>query len=274
MNTPKRTLLALAFSTLVSCSSPPQPANTPMIQTSPPPLRLYATMSTLPLLNDLTANYGDPNVSFETRAANLQSVLTLLIEGETPYILTNYLPSEIPLWAAPIAQDALVMVVHPDIGLDNLTLDQLRDLYQGRITSWQHLGGAEQSVTLVTREDGSGMLRQFETQVMGMRRISRTAVLASSSAAVLETVAQTPGAIGFVSQAEVSGTVRILSIEGAAPTRENIEISRYPLRYTIYLAGLEAPQGLYETFFTWMQSPQGQVHVNKKYFSLLLEPKK
>lgn len=274
MNAPKRTLLALAFSTLVSCSSPPQPANTPMIQTSPPPLRLYATMSTFPLLNDLTASYGDPNVSFETRAANLQSVLTLLIDGETPYIITNYLPSEIPLWAAPIAQDALVMVIHPDTGLDNLTLDQVRDLYQGRITDWQQLGSAEHPVTLVTREDGSGLRRQFETQVMGMRRISRTAILASSSAAVLETVAQTRGAIGFVSQAEVTSGVKTLSIEGIAPNRENIEAARYALRYTIYLAGLDAPQGLYETFFTWIQSPQGQSIVNIKYFPLLSEPKK
>lgn len=270
MNAPKRTLLALAFSTLVGCSSPPQPASTPLIQTSPPPLRLYATMSVFPLLNELTAAYSDPNVSFETRAANLQSTLTALIEGETPYILTPYLPSDIPLWAAPIAQDALVMVVHPEVSLDNLTLDELRDVYQGRVNNWSALGGADQPITLVTREDGSGLRQQFETQVMGMRRVSRAAVVATSGAAVIQTVMETRGAIGFISQAEVTNAVRILALDGIAPTREHIIAASYPLRYTIYLAGLEAPQGLYETFFTWMQSPKGQILLNNKYFSLFL----
>jgi len=270
MNAPKRTLLALAFSTLVGCSSPPQPANTPMIQTAPPPLRLYATMSVLPLLNDLTAAYSDPNVSFETRAANLQTTLTALIEGDTPYILTPYLPSDIPLWAAPIAQDALVMIVHPSVTRESLTLDALRDVYQGRVNNWRILGGDDIPITLVTREDGSGLRQQFETQVMGMRRISRAAIVETSNAAVIKAVAETRGAIGFVSHAEVTDAVRALSLESIAPTREAIAAASYPLRYTIYLAGLEAPQGLYETFFTWMQSPEGQALINKKYFSLFL----
>ncbi len=270
MNTPKRTLLALAFSTLVGCSSPPQPANTPMIQTAPPPLRLYATISVLPLLNDLTAAYSDPNVSFELRAANLQTTLTALIEGDTPYILTPYLPADIPLWAAPIAQDALVVIVHPSVTRESLTLDELRDIYQGRVSNWRVLGDDDTPITLVTREDGSGLRRQFETQVMGMRRISRAAIVGTSGAAIVKTVAETRGAIGFVSQAEVTNAVRALALEGIPPTRDNIAAASYPLRHTIYLAGLEPPQGLYDTFFTWMQSPSGQAVILKKYLSLFL----
>lgn len=270
MNTPKRVLLVLAFSTLVGCRpTPSQPATTPIIQTDPPPLRLYAARATAPLMHDLTAAYNDPNLTFETRTGSMQSVLNLLIEGETPYILANYLPPDMPLWAAPVAQDALVVVVHPENPVQDLTLDQLRDVYQGRVERWGDVGGADLPVTVITREEGSGTRALFETQVMGARRITRGAVLVSSAEAVLRAVQENRGAVGYLSLAEVSEDVRVLNLNGVIPSTETVASALYPLRYTIYLAGLEEPQGLYRAFFGWIQSPTGQAAVGQRYTPMI-----
>lgn len=272
MKAPKRALAIVAITALVSCSSPRMPANTPDNATVTPPLRIYATTATLPLVTELTSSYAEQNIMVETRSGNLQSMLAKILEGEAPYFVTNHLPTDSPLWAAPLAQDALAIIVNPAVSIRNLTFDQLRDLYQGKISNWSELNGPDLPVSVVTREDGSGTRAQFEAQAMGPRLTTRMALLASSNQNMLDIVLATPGAIGYVSQAyTASSEVSVLALNGILPTLENIASSRYALRTTIFIAGLREPRDdAYRAFIGWAQSPAGQAVIARRYAPLLM----
>jgi hypothetical protein len=270
MKSPKQTLAIVAFTTLVGCSSPTVPATMPDASASM--LRLYATSATLPLVIDLTEAYSDRQLTFETRSSSFRTALNSLIEGETPYLFTSHLPSHVPapdglsfsLWAAPVAQDGIAIIVNPAVPFDQLSLDGLRSLYLGRNETGHDL-------VVFSREEGSDTRAEFERLVMGSRRTTLAARLVTSSETMVSAVAQTPGAVGYVSLAYVTQQVRTLAIDGVAPTPQSIAQHRYPLRLTLFVAGLEEPAGSYRSFIGWIQSPEGQQVVGKRYVPLVLK---
>jgi phosphate transport system substrate-binding protein len=233
-------------------------------------LRLYATTSTLPLLRDLMSGYTrrSPGAAFETASGNLDSMLTRLLNGDTPYFLSTHLPesSELaPLMAWPIAQDGLAIITHPANPTPTLTPEQLRRVYQGQINNWSEVGGPALDLMVVTREPGSGAGAEFERLVMGARHFSPSAQIAPSSAAMVEIVADRPGSIGYVSMSYLDGRIRPLRIDNILPTPETVTEALYPLRSTIYLIGLTEPEGAYLDFLLWSQSPAGQAIIGEQY---------
>lgn len=275
----RRALMIVAASALVSCAGPPNPATTPTLNEAllkTDAIRIYATTSTLPLINDLTSTYGglhtDLQLTFETRSGNYRTMLERLLDGEMPYFVSNHLPADSPLWGVPIGQDGIAVIVHPQNTLPGLTLDQLRAIFQGQVDNWMDVGGADQPMIVITRENGSGTRAEFEGQVMGSRPTTGSALIAPSSAAMATSVAATPGAVGYVSLAYVDPHVRAMPINGVLPASANISASRYPLRTTLFVVGLEEPQGLYRSFIGWIQSPAGQAIVARHYDALLPTP--
>lgn len=275
MRRTKRAIVVVAF-TLVSCSSRALPAATPTLQATA--LRLYATTSTLPLVNDLTSAYSrlNPSITFEIASSNYDAMMERLLNGETPFFLTNHLPPEelTPVVAFPVGQDALTVLVHPDNQITGLTTEQVRDIYQGWSGNWSEFGGADRPIMVFSREDGSGTRSEFESLVMGDRRTARTAQLVPSSAAVVTAVAREPDSIGYVSMSYVDNRVRALPIDGVLPSVENVINNSYPLRSFLYIAGLREPDGSqpddihYRAFIGWVQSAEGQAVVARRYAPL------
>lgn len=279
----RRALMIVAASALVSCGAPPNPATTPTLNEAllkTDAIRIYATTSTLPLVNDLTSAFGglhpDLQLSFETRSGNYRTLLARLLDGEMPYFVSNHLPADSPLWGVPIGQDGIAVIVHPQNTLPGLTLDQLRAIFQGQVDNWMDVGGADQPMTVITRENGSGTRAEFEHQVMGNRPTTGSALIAPSSAAMVASVAETPGAVGYVSLAYVDSHVRALALNGIVPVASSISASSYPLRTTLFVVGLEEPQDMgrsvYRSFIGWIQSPAGQAIVARQYGVLLPTP--
>ncbi len=269
MRTPKRALLIAAVTTLVSCSSATTPTRTPVISYTQP-LRIYTTSVTRPLFTDLSNSYSSAyHLSFETRTRSARDALDALSSGETPYVLTNYLPPDSLFWAAPIAEDGIAVIVNRGLGSPDLSLSQLRDLFQGYTDNWQQLGGPNQAVVLVSREDSSGTRAAFEAQVMGLRSTSRSARIASSSEQMLRIVASTPGAVGYVSLAQVDTRINLCTLDGQRPSRESVNADRYPLRMTLYITALAEPEpGPLRDFIAWVQSQDGQTVVAQRYSPL------
>ncbi len=273
MNLPQQALMIAAFTTLVGCTSASVPAT--MSETSVQPLRLYATTATFPLVTDLTRNYTDQYLTFEAQSGNFRSALNTLLEGETAYIITSHLPPPdtlpMPLWAAPIAQDGIAMIVHPSNPLIGLSLDQIRDIYQGRVNSWRGLSpsdGQHANLVLFSREDSSDTRAEFERLVMGHRRTSQAARLVTSSRAMLNAIASTPGGIGYISLAEADASVKTLFIDDIAATQMNVLTHQYPLRSTIFIVGQQEPLGLDRVFIGWVQGVEGQ-QIVKRYYAPL-----
>jgi phosphate transport system substrate-binding protein len=263
-----RRALAIVAITLVSCSTQVVPASTPTSNTTA--LHVYATTATFPLLTDLTTQYvkTNPKIAFETQTGNYEAVLKSLIAGETPYFMSNHISSD-NLWAAPLGQDGIAIIVHPSNTLTGLTTEQLRRVYQGHVANWSELGGDNLDLVIISREDGSGTRAEFERLVMGERRTTQSAQIAPSSAAMVASVARQPGSIGYVSMSYLDDTVRVLSIDGITPTQEHVYNNVYPLRSTLYVVGLTEPKDHYYDFIAWAQSPEGQEMVARQYAPML-----
>lgn len=267
MGRTRRTLAIVAF-TLVSCSSQVVPASTPT--TDAITLRLYTSSATMPLTNDLTRGYTwiQPTISFDLIVSNYDQIIDLITDENPAYFVTNHLPVESILWGAPIGQDGIAIVTHPDNPVTNLTTEQLRRIYQGRIVNWQDVGGLDIPITVVSREEGSGTRAEFERLVMGERRTVQSAEIAPSSAAVIISAGREPGSIGYVSMSYLDASVRAVKINNIDPTLENVYMNTYPLRATLFIAGLNEPQNEYRAFIAWVQSLEGQAVVARRYAPL------
>ena len=274
MGRASRTLAAVAF-TLVSCSTHIVPAATPT--TNVTALRLYATTSTIPLVRVLTTNYNrlNPTITFDITTGDYGSMVREVLRDESAYLITSHLDDDSPLWAAPIAQDGIAVIVHPDNNVARLTTAQVRLIYQGWIEHWSDVGGRGGDILVISRENGAGIRAEFEGLVMGSRRTTPTARIAPSSGAVVASVARQPDSIGYVSMSYLNNSVRALTLDGAAPTLDNVYDNVYPLRSIVYVAGQHEPNAddeleqHYRAFIGWVQSPEGQALVAGDYAPLL-----
>jgi phosphate transport system substrate-binding protein len=167
--------------------------------------------------------------------------------------------SEKALIAVPIIYDAIAVIVHRTNPLDNLSMDQIRKIYAGRITRWKEVGGMDRAITVVTREEGSGTRETFQNLVMGKNEeISLGALVQDSNGAIRQVVADDPNAIGFISLGLVNDRVKALKIDGIGATVENVQAQRYKIVRPFLFVFKSSPQGLAKDFLDYVLSPKGQ----------------
>ncbi|MBE0691156.1 MAG: substrate-binding domain-containing protein [Anaerolineae bacterium] len=276
MERAKHTFVAVAF-TLVSCSAQITPAATPISQLTS--LRVYATTAATPLLHDLTSAYRqqDPEAVFELASGSYAAIAERILREEGSYFFSHHLPDDIdnpqsPFWAAPVGQDALTILIHPSNPVVGISLDELRTIYAGRIQRWDAVGGNDEPIIVVARDESSGMRAEFEALVMGGRATSPAAQVVPSNQAMAETVARLPGAIGYGSLSDLSSQVSALPINGVTPSSDTVYDRTYPLRLTLYVVGRTEPREDLpdmRAFIGWVQSPAGQAVVAQRYTPLL-----
>ena len=170
----------------------------------------------------------------------------------------------------PIANEAFVFFTSSDNPVKNLTIQQIRDIYSGKVKNWQPLGGEDRRILAFQRPEGSGSQTLLQ-HIMGDTPIMeplKTEYIPSMGG-IGESVAEyngDAGALGFSFKFFLTGMlgrkdapVKILAIDGVYPTDENIRSGKYPFTTKLYAITLKSntkPQLAH--FLSWMQSPQGQ----------------
>ncbi|MGF7145545.1 phosphate transport system substrate-binding protein [Anaerotaenia torta] len=162
------------------------------------------------------------------------------------------------LWNVEIARDGLVLIVNPKNPIQNLTLDQIRDIYAAEITDWSQFGGAEARINIIAREEGSGTRSAFTELVMRETEITPKAIVQDSNGAVRQLVADDPNAIGFISLGLVNDNVKALHIAGIEATRENIMNGSYSMSRPFLFVTNGEPTGLAKSFLEFTLSSEGQ----------------
>ena len=157
-----------------------------------------------------------------------------------------------------IAKDGLVVIVNPKNPIQDLTLDQVRDIYSASITEWNKLGGTDSKIHVITREEGSGTRSAFEELLMGESEITPKAIVQDSNGSVRLLVADDPNSIGFISMGIVDETVKALSLEGVTATRESILDGSYTLSRPFLFVTLNEPTGQTKHFIDFVLSEEGQ----------------
>jgi phosphate transport system substrate-binding protein len=163
-----------------------------------------------------------------------------------------------------VARDGLAIIVHPANPVRGLKLAEVKQIFAGDLRSWKLLGGPERSITVVTREEGSGTRGAFQELVMGKTRIFAGAITEDSNGTVREIVTHDPYAIGFISLGLVNERVRALDLDGAAATEENILDKSYKLVRPFLFVSRGEPAGHAKAFIDFVLSEEGQALIKKE----------
>jgi phosphate transport system substrate-binding protein len=249
----------------------------------------------VPLLRDLAAEFEAQHegVIVVVEGGNTYQGVARVLQAEVDLGACTLLPPD-DLWSAPLALDAIALIVHPDNPVGDLTLAQVRELFGGRISTWRQVGVAwDREVTAVSREEGSGVRLNFEGVAMPSQRaangacrpaievddrparvrlspcpvgpVTSTAVVMPGSAAVVDYVSAHPGAIGYVSQGALSTQVKAIRVEGVEPTSDAIEEGGYPFVQPFFLVASREPVGTARQFADFALGPVGQALVRRRY---------
>ncbi|MFM9277730.1 phosphate ABC transporter substrate-binding protein PstS family protein [Paenibacillus jiagnxiensis] len=129
-----------------------------------------------------------------------------------------------------VAVVAMAAVANPKVGVDNLTKEQLVDIFTGKVKNWKEVGGADQEIVIVNRPSSSGTRATFEKYALGTKTEDLPgSIQQDSSGTVKKLIAETPGAIGYLALSYLDDTVTSLKYNGVEATVENVEKGDYPV---------------------------------------------
>lgn len=264
-----RRILALALlAGLASCGAPSSAAPPSPPSPTVPPLKgrlTFAGSTTVqPLVDKLGAAFRErhPQVSLEVAAGGSVVGITAIKDGTVDIGMASRALQDAEtagLTQHHIASDVLAVVVHPSNPVASLSLGQLRDIYQGRISNWRQLGGPDLSIVPVVRERSSGTRQAFDELALGkLEPIGarlQVAITAGDAAAI---VGADPQAVAYVGFGNLDGALKPLAIDGVPPRLELVRSGRYRLVRPLLLLSGSLSQPLAGEFINFVLSPEGQ----------------
>ena len=140
-----------------------------------------------------------------------------------------------------VALDGIAMVVHPSNPVSALSVDQVKDIYLGRITNWKELGGANMPIVKVTRDTNSGTFETFEKLVMDKAKLDSSCEVVGSNGAARQRVLSTPNGIAYVGLAFLEG-VKGLEVNGVFPEKATVVSGAYPISRPLYMYTNQYPK--------------------------------
>ncbi|WP_139491965.1 phosphate ABC transporter substrate-binding protein [Brevibacillus dissolubilis] len=152
-----------------------------------------------------------------------------------------------------VAVVGMVAAANPQVGVDNLTKDQLVGIFTGKITNWKEVGGADQKITLVNRPKSSGTRATFIKFALGGAEEAE-GITEDSSGTVRKIIAETPGAIGYLGTSYINESVKGLKLDGVEATVENITTNTYPVWAYQHMYTKGEPTGTAKAFLEFMAS--------------------
>ncbi|PKL69281.1 MAG: phosphate-binding protein [Methanomicrobiales archaeon HGW-Methanomicrobiales-1] len=167
-----------------------------------------------------------------------------------------------------VAQDGIAVIVNPANTIQYITLDQIKNIYLGKTTKWTEITGASvpntnNQIVVIGRDSASGTRTYFDETVLLKATPINKMLEKNSNGAVLQTVAQTPGSIGYVSIGFVSNDVKALPVwynaqKIVAPTIDSVKTKTYPVSRDLYIITNGQSSGLTGDFIKYILSSDGQ----------------
>lgn len=163
-----------------------------------------------------------------------------------------------------IAKDALAVIVHPKNKIDKLTHEQLADIFTGKITNWKEVGGANLKMTVYARETSSGTYEFFKEHVMDKKNYASTVLNMPATGAIVQSVSQTEGAIGYVGLAYETKEVKPIAVSYDAgktyvlPSVNAAQDGTYPVARPLYYYYSADKEAIIKPFVDFILSEEGQ----------------
>jgi phosphate transport system substrate-binding protein len=171
--------------------------------------------------------------------------------------------NKVELVSADIYQDAVVVVVHPDNPIKNISMKQLRDVFRGAITNWSALGGKDAPIDVITHNGDSSTFEVFKRSVLGDDAVitPKAVIPAPNHDAFVQSI--TPTAIGYASL-HVQGNLKVITVDGVEPDVATIASARYPIRRMLRLYQRKPESAIGKAVLDYFLAPdKGQAFVRQ-----------
>lgn len=162
------------------------------------------------------------------------------------------------------AYDGIAVIVNDENSVEDLTKDQIKAIYTGKITNWKEVGGEDRPIAVVSREDGAGTRTAVEELLDFTEQLKPSATVKEGNGNVQSTVSANPNAIGYVSITFVDRSVKPLRVDGVEATMENVLNESYGLSrpfLALYNEKNLTPQT--RAFLDFIMTDEGQTIVEK-----------
>jgi phosphate transport system substrate-binding protein len=177
-----------------------------------------------------------------------------------------------------VARDAIAIIVNLENPVNQLTIDQLSDIYSGKISNWLEVGGEDRPIVRLSRETNSGTHVYFLEQVLrkgdknDKTLFSMNTLLMPSSEGISAEIRQNPNAIGYDGLGYVTEDMKVIAVavnaEGpfVLPSAESVNSQQYPIARDLYMYTAEEPSGAILEYLNWIRTPEAQAIVKELGF--------
>jgi len=168
--------------------------------------------------------------------------------------------------AAVVAIDAIVPIVNPKNRVKDLTIDQLSQIYQGKITNWKEVGGDDLQIVAVSRDSSSGTFESWSELVLNKAKVTPRAQMQASSGAIVQTVSKNRYALGYIGLGYLDKTVKGLTVSGVPASATTAIAKTYPISRPLYMYTNGTPKGETAKFIAFVLGSEGQKIVAREGF--------
>src|SRR5674476_415127 len=282
-NGTQTTQVPTASPTVIATTQAPASTTPAVVMTTPPvsigqkqTIKISGSTTVLPIVQKAADQYmaahpdADIQISGGGSGVGIQAIGAKTVDiGMSSREVTKDEMKKYPDFVVTsVAQDGIAVVVNPVNEIQYITLDQIKGIYLGSITKWNQITGANvpdsnNQIVIIGRDSASGTRTYFDETILLKATPAKTMLEKNSNGAVLQTVAQTPGSIGYVSIGFVSKDVKALPVwynaqKFVAPTIDNVKTKTYPISRDLYVITNGKPAGLAGDFIRYILSPEGQ----------------
>jgi phosphate transport system substrate-binding protein len=168
-----------------------------------------------------------------------------------------------------IAFDALAVVVNPGNKVSQLTREQLEGIFTGKIKNWKEVGGEDLSIVAYSRESSSGTFEFFKEHVLKNKSYASSCLMMPATGAIIQSVSQTKGAIGYVGLAYIDKDVKALKVSFdkgktfIGPSMETAKNKTYPIIRPLFYYYANKSESKVKSFVSYVLSAEGQKTVEE-----------
>lgn len=251
----KKNLIALLLVPtigLMSCGGEHKEATEATTETSNISITMKGSDTVLPLGQKEAEEYmkGNKSTSITVVGGGSGVGITALMDGTTDIAMASrdlkagerlkIAESGKEIEQVIVAYDALSVIVHPDNKVSQLTREQLEQIFTGDITNWKDVGGEDELIVVYSRESSSGTYEFFKGNVMKKKNYANTVLSMPATGAIVQSISQTKGAIGYIGLAYDTPEVKSLEVsydQGAtfvAPSVAAAKDKSYPISRPLF----------------------------------------